>query len=307
MLRIPHNVQLRAASQGPSALKWIDALPDTIALLCDQWQLSVGAALEGGTESLVLPAIQSDGVPAILKIGMPNVCNTANEAYVLQLAAGHGYAALYAQAETHNAILVEQLGSQLAQAQLPVSEQIDVICETLNTAWMPLSDSHGLMTGAEKTDWLANFILQTWSELGEPCTKQTVELARDFCAERKAAHATATCVLVHGDAHEHNLLAANGGGYKFVDPDGLYAEKACDLAVPMRGWAAELLAGDTVQLGIERCQRLADLTEVDPTAIWQWGFMERVSTGLVLLQIGLIDEGRQYLAVADIFAHANTP
>ena len=87
-------------------------------------------------------------------------------------------------------------------------------------------------------------------------------------------------------------------GYKFVDPDGLFAEPAYDLGILMRGWNEELLAGDTLALGRARCAMLAELTGVDGEAIWQWGFIERVSTGLLLTQLGLPD-ARDTLAIAE--------
>ena len=45
------------------------------------------------------------------------------------------------------------------------------------------------------------------------------------------------------------------------------------------------------------------LTSTDERAIWQWGFMERVSTGLLFLQIGMKQVGVQTLAVADIWSN----
>jgi streptomycin 6-kinase len=38
---------------------------------------------------------------------------------------------------------------------------------------------------------------------------------------------------------------------------------------------------------------------MDGAAIWQWAFIERVSTGLFLLRLGHRQEARQYLAAAD--------
>lgn len=115
------------------------------------------------------------------------------------------------------------------------------------------------------------------------------------------AYSPNNSVLVHGDAHADNALLVDGETLrcKFIDPDGLYAEKACDLAVPMRDWSHELLAGDTVRRGRARCELLAELSGVDERAIWQWGFIERVSTGLVMLEIGMKSEGSEALAVAD--------
>jgi streptomycin 6-kinase len=41
------------------------------------------------------------------------------------------------------------------------------------------------------------------------------------------------------------------------------------------------------------------MTGVPADAIWEWGFIERVSTGLYLLQLGVEDEGRAMLSVAE--------
>ena len=36
--------------------------------------------------------------------------------------------------------------------------------------------------------------------------------------------------------------------------------------------------------------------------IWEWGFVERVSTGLLLLKVGAREWGREFLAVAEEWA-----
>jgi streptomycin 6-kinase len=90
-----------------------------------------------------------------------------------------------------------------------------------------------------------------------------------------------------------------GGCFTFVDPDGLFAERACDLAVPMRDWSQELLAGDTLRCARRRCAQLSRLCGVAAQPIWEWGFMERVSTALLALQVGREELGRDMLAVAE--------
>ena len=70
----------------------------------------------------------------------------------------------------------------------------------------------------------------------------------------------------------------------------------------MREWSEELLVGDAAKLGRERCARLARLTGVDPRAIWEWGFVERVSTGLLVTQVGTERLGREMLDVAEAWA-----
>jgi streptomycin 6-kinase len=85
-----------------------------------------------------------------------------------------------------------------------------------------------------------------------------------------------------------------------VDPDGLVGDPAYDLAIPLRDWTVELLAGDTVSLARQWCAQLSDATRVDTRAIWEWAFVERVSTGLVIIRQGEDPEaGRRMLQVAE--------
>ncbi len=303
-LRVPDIVRSRAENLGDQGERWLAGLAAAVEYHERDWSLRLGEVLTGGSESLVVAAVCEDGTDAVLKIGLPGSADLAQEARVYHLAAGRGYARLIQHDSSHNSLLMERLGPPLANRGLSVEENIARICLTLEEAWIPLDSTHELMTGAEKAQWLAEFIGKKWDELARPCNKRTIERALSFAEERKAAHSSKTSVLVHGDAHTLNTLSVThndepgAGRCKFVDPDGLFAERACDLAVPMRSWNPELLAGDTVKLARERCELLSELTAVDSRAIWHWGFIERVSTGLVLKELGQERESVAYLEVA---------
>ena len=60
----------------------------------------------------------------------------------------------------------------------------------------------------------------------------------------------------------------------------------------------ELLDGDPQ----ERARALAARTGLDATAIWEWGAVERVSTGLLGTAIDLQPAAREMLEVADRIA-----
>lgn len=304
-ISLPDRVRQRVLESGEVGKSWIANLDSVVNSLSNEWQLKVKEVLKGGSESLVLKVTLEDSSKAVLKIGLPPDCDCMNEAKVYTLANGCGYPKLLKQSSKHNAILIEQLGESLGESSvtsnLNYSEQIKIICETLKQAWIPLDTAHGLMTGKEKALSLASFIENTWQDFQDVCTISTKSLALDYVTEREAAHKSENCVLVHGDAHSFNTLKAEQG-YKFVDPDGLFAEPEFDLAIPMREGNAELLAGSatqTIELAQKRCEYLAFLTNTNAKAIWQWGFMERVSTGLFLLQLGFKDEGLATLEVAN--------
>jgi len=233
-----------------------------------------------------------------VKIGLPGSADLRIETQVFQIADGRGYAQALAYHDESNAMLMEKLGKPLATEGKSVDDQIVIVCEALTRAWRPLNNASGFITGAEKCRWLAGFVRSHNDLLGQPLSESVITTAIGFAAEREAAFDPDSSYLIHGDAHPYNLLKDGNSGYKYIDPDGLFAERACDLAVPMRDWCEELLEGDTVTLARRRCELLAELTGVDELAIWQWGYVERVSTGLVLKQIGMMAEATAYFDVS---------
>ncbi|MGH3426585.1 MAG: aminoglycoside phosphotransferase family protein, partial [Mycobacteriales bacterium] len=257
----------------------------------------------GGSAGLVVRATNAAGEAVVLKLGSPAHDNFASEVAVLRIAAGRGYANLLNYDAPRRAMLLERLGPILHELSLPIARRIEIICETLRRAWPPVSDPAGLQSGAQKARHLASLVAKWQQQLGEPCSGQVVAQAMAFATDRESAFDPARSVLLHGDAHDHNALQTlDGASFKFVDPDPLFGERAYDIAISMRSWTDELLAGDPVRLGLDRCQQLADLTGEAASAIWQWGFLERVSSGLFLLFLGRFDEGRRMLAVAETWA-----
>lgn len=141
-------------------------------------------------------------------------------------------------------------------------------------------------------------IVTTWEQLGRPCPFEVVHRAVGYCDQRAAAFDPRRAVLVHGDAHGWNTLVAGAAGFKFVDPEGVKSEPAHDLGVPLREYNQPLLAGDTSRLVRDRSDHLAARCDVDPEAVWQWGFIERVSTGLLNRRDFDDDDGTAFLEVA---------
>jgi streptomycin 6-kinase len=215
----------------------------------------------------VAEARTSEGLRSVLKLAIPGLDPTFGELRTLLAAQGRGYGCL-----------LNELG-------LSIDAQIDTIYVTLLQAWAPLPVGARFMNGAEKAGSLANFIAMAWRRLREPCSSHPVDLACRFADDRRRAFDPATAILAHGDAHACNTLVVPGTWprrFKLVDPEGLFIERAYDLGVRMREWGAELLAGDPQVLGQRRCQHLARLSGVAAEAIWQWRFIERTSTGLIL-------------------------
>jgi streptomycin 6-kinase len=285
---------VRNKALAVGAADWLDELPALVADLEREWSIEVGRPYHGGTEAFVAEALLEDGTAAVLKLLIPRPGDEArNEIAVLRLAGGEGCARLLRDDAGRGALLLERLGAALVDLALPLEQQHEILCATAARVWRP-APGCGLPTGAAKGRWLVDFIETSWEELDRPCSERAVEHARACAARRIAAHDDERAVLVHGDVHAWNALRADGG-FKLVDPDGLLAEAEYDLGILMREDPAELLQGDARR----RARWLAERTGLDAEAIWEWGVVERVSTGLLCTRIGLQPVGREMLAVAD--------
>lgn len=308
---LPAIVQRRAQVLGTRGHEWLANLPSDVAALADEWLVELGPVRDGGSEALVIEATMTDGTLAILKIGLPGSESGRREARVLEAANGRGYARLFRNDETHQAMLMERLGPQLNELELSVEQMIRSILATLAEAWKTPVPAGSFVNGAQKATDLSELISELWAALDHPCSKQVIAQALAFAERRRMAWNPANAVLAHGDGHEMNTLLVPGSDpprFKFIDPDGLWVEPAYDLGILMRGMNTPLLEGDALKLGRKRARLLSQLTGVPEQPIWEWGFIERVSTGLHLKQLGLDAASAEFIEVAERWAReSSTP
>lgn len=292
VINLPDVVRNKARLAGASA--WADDLDNLVADLEREWSIAVGRTYDGGTEAFVAEAVLDDGTPAVLKLLVPREGDDAHrEITTLTLVNGEACPELLRADVMRGATLLERLGPSLSDLNVPLLERHEILCGVAQRFWRPAPEC-GLPTGSTKAAWLSEFIVNTWEALNRPCSERTIQYALDCAERRAAAHNDESAVLVHGDVHQWNCLQADVG-YKLVDPDGLLAEAEYDLGILMREDSFALVAGNAH----ERAQWLAPRCNLDATAIWEWGVVERVSTGLLCTQIDLQPVGREMLAAAE--------
>jgi streptomycin 6-kinase len=305
---VPEVVRAKAGD------RWVSDLPGVVAALEEQWGIVVGEPLGGGTSAYVATATSPAG-PAVLKVSVPGV-GFAAEVRTLVAADGRGYVRVLAADLQREAALLEALGPALNRSGLAPEKQLVVLGTLLPQAWtvppdrVASPDSAGSPDRApyDKAAALGRSVSELWERTGGPCRPEVLDRARAYAARRSAAFDPRRCVVVHGDATAANVLrrpaAANvlrsGDGYVLVDPDGFLGDPAYDLGVAVRDWCPELLAAaDPSALLASWCRLLADQTGHDPDAVWEWGYLERVSTGLYALSLGADDLARPLLATAE--------
>jgi streptomycin 6-kinase len=305
-MEIPEKVRRNAALSGESGHIWLADLSQQIAELERSWAIAVGQPMRRGSEAFVAEARTTDGLDAIVKIVVPGIDPMRQEMRILQAAHGVGYARLLRSDEVSNSMLLEKLGPQLSELHLTEDQQIQAISATLCEAWMSPAEGPPFPSGADKAIELAHTIQSQWDPLGRPCSERTIERALSYAERRRRAFNPALSVLAHGDAHQSNTLVAPDSptGFKFVDPDGAFAERAFDLAIMMREWGSVMPRGDVVQLGSHRCNLLAKFTGAEHQPIWEWGLIQCAWNGLSLHRIGLDGPAAVSLAIADAWSAA---
>ena len=296
----------RARALGKKGADWLASLDGLVASLEQKWGVRAGEAMPGGSHAFVAPAEDERGGQYVLKIELPDGDAGAfwQGVEALRLANGHGYAQIYKWDGPARATLLERLGPPLKTLGFAPERQMELLCAALEESWRLPTDGAKLPGPAESIAWFRGFIPASWSSLGGPFPAALRDWALGLLAAREARIDMEPRVLIHGDAHNNNLLRTlDGRGFKLIDPDGAVGEPACDLGVLMREWP-ELYREDPVGAGRHRCALLHRLTGADPAGIWAWGAIQCVSTALVCLQIGEKALARELLHPAEAWRRA---
>ncbi len=286
------------ASLGEVGAAWQEALPTVLTELAERWSLTLGRSLPGGSGSYVVAVRSARGGTAVLKVAVPGPTLDA-EAATLRRAGGRGYARLLAHDPARQALLLEALGASLQHSTLGPADQLRVLADTLAQAWLPAAGHPD--PPLDKAGDLHALVTRLWAEQGAPAQEAVLVTALEF-ARRRAVVDPSEMVVVHGDPHPGNLLSAGTGrsdaGWRFVDPDGFVADRAYDLGVALRDWSSHLV-GSQARGQLEAwCTLLADRSGVDATRIWEWAFLERVSTGLYVGSFGAARVASPFLRTA---------
>jgi streptomycin 6-kinase len=292
MLDVPEEVRNKVIADGNAA--WLDELPSVVESLAQEWSLTIGATLRGGHAALVVEATLAEGTAAVLKVGVPGTRRDLTfEATALRLADGDGCASLLRDDLERDALLLERLGAAIYDVVPDAATRHRMMCDVAARLWRPVGADVDLPTGADKAQQCADLLPRLWEETGRACSEATVEDALGCTERRRRAHDDEHAVLVHGDVHDLNVLQAADGAFKLVDPSGLRAERACDLGTIVR---CNPDTGDDLEA---RTSWIAARTGVDATAIWEWGTIYRVTSGLYSRRIGYQPFGDLLLAEAD--------
>jgi streptomycin 6-kinase len=303
---VPDVVRAKAAVDGDGGAGWVAALPGVVADLEQAWSIRVGHQVLGGASGVVARAVTVAGDPVVVKVAVPDP-GFLEQVRTLREARGGGYVRLLAHDADRRAVLLESLGTPLDRSGLAPEAQLRILCALLRRAWeVPPDDATGADGPVDKARGLHELVTRLWEGLGRPCPEPVVALALQCAERRSAAFDPGRCVVVHGDAAAPNAAAVPAprpgaeGGFVLIDPEPFLGDPAYDLGVAVRDWCPQLISGDAAALVRHYAAVVAEASGAEETAVWEWGYLERVSTGLFGLSFGAEELARPSLRTAEL-------
>jgi len=277
MFIIPDDfMQKASAFHGEEGLAWLKRLP-TILTNCEQrWGLTIAHPFTYQTYAYhyVAPATRSDGQAVAVKVHAPTN-EFPYEAEALRLYDGHGMARLLDYDMDDKVLLLERLLPGTPLLTLEGDEKAtSYAAGVMRKLWRPVPASHAFPSVA---DWGRGYqrLRQHYASGSGPFPAALLAEAESLYTEMNAS--MTEHVLLHGDLHHENILAAEREPWLAIDPKGLVGEPAYETGSLLRNRLPDMhnLAQARSVLA-RRIDILAEALELDHTRIRNWAVAQAV-------------------------------
>lgn len=260
--------------RGPVGAAWLDRLPALVAECAQRWSLAVGPPFANLTYNYVAPAERTDGTRAVLKVGFPDK-ELLTEAEALRFFAGRGAVRLLEDDLGQGVLLVERLepGTPLLSVE-DDETATSIVAGVLRHLWRPVPADHPFPTVAE---WGAGFgrMRDHFDGTTGPLPPALTDGAERLFTELLSSMAEP--VLLHGDLHHDNVLAAARKPWLAIDPKGIVGEPAYDTGAWLRNWLPDLLdAPRPDRILARRIDQFAEELALDRERVRAWGMAQAV-------------------------------
>lgn len=268
---VPDRVRQTASTFGAEGARWLDELPARVAQFERAWSLAAGRAFDtDGCVSWVAPVRLADGSEAVLKISIPHP-EARHEGEALRVIDGQGAVRLLRASEDGFALLLERCVPGTNLWPLGVEEGNAVGAAVLRRLWR---EPPPAATFDQVADLAAGWCESLPRE--GPGAGYDAELIAAAVEQARALAATQPrMVLLHGDFHPGNVLAAAREPWLAIDCKPLVGDPAYDLAqwLGNRCEAAEQ-SPDLVREIRRQIDQMSGLLGLDPARVAGWAFVK---------------------------------
>jgi streptomycin 6-kinase len=215
------------AVYGNSGIEWLRALPHLIGECVERFSICLESPFDSLSFNLVIPGRLADGTEAVLKLGVPGK-ELMTEADALRLYRGSGTVRLFDADPERGILLLER-----AIPGDPICEREDEESSTIIAATIMKRLWHEPPVVAifpSLADWYKGFerLRARFCGTTGPFPTEMVERAERFSSE--LLESSQVEVILHGDLHHLNILAATREPWLVIDPKGVVGDPAFEPA-----------------------------------------------------------------------------
>ena len=253
---------------GAEGSRWLADLPRHIAELEREWGLRVGPAFDkDGAASWVAPAELRDGCEAVLKITFPHD-EARFEAHALRFLDRRSTVGLLGASDDGFSVLLERCRPGTALWSLGEAERTALACRILPRIWREPDAGAPFLP-------LADYVAPWWEDTPRGAAHTGDAVAAAVAQGRTLAAHQPRRVLLHGDFHPGNVLAAQREPWLVIDPKPLVGDPAYDLAQWLYNCARFVIqADDAVAVLRRQVDRFAVELGLDPARIAGWALVK---------------------------------
>lgn len=284
MIQVPQSFRAfgRWQREGEAGIRWLAAVPDIVAELCEQWGLRLDGEPMHGDNGLAVPVLR-DGEPLILKVGWPDHL-VEEQALALRLWDGQGVVRLFEADPAVGALLLERLDDRRCLSDLPLEQAVPIIGMLLRRLAIPAPSDHQNRTTAEVATELHGSLGPRWEAISHPFTSDVLDAAVGL-AERLSTAAPA--VMVDSDLHYAQVLGGWRDPWLVIDPLVLVGDIEYQCAQLL--WTRFDEMSDGAQLRW-RLDALIDAAALDPARARAWTILRAVGYCLWGLAVGFTED-----------------
>jgi len=270
MFSIPDNfAQFMHVLHGKNGHDWLARLPNILATCEQRWHLKLGMPFANQSFHYVIPGVREDGAHVVVKAFSPTG-EFALQTEALHLFDGHGSVRMLDSDPTNEVQLLEHLEPGTLLSTLEDDEKaISIAASVMRQLWQP-APSHSAFPTVQK--WGEGLIrLHHYYGGGTgPFPTWLVEEAETLFAELSTSMTEP--MLLHGDLHQENILAAGHERWLAIDPKGLIGEPAYEIGPLLRNPFPQLLiAPQPGRILARRIDQLSEELGFERARVRGWG------------------------------------
>jgi len=281
---------------GDAGQAWVDSLPGLVAEAARRWDVVLDPPFEPMSYNFVASATSADGSRVVLKALLPETVRRTEPA-MLALCDGRGMVRLLEHEPESGIMLLERIEPGMPLLEMADDEEATrIAARVMRRFWSEPPPVHPFPTVA---DWLLRAFERHRREYGGsgPLKQDLFERAEVLSSELLAS--PAGTVVLHGDLHHWNILAATREPWLAIDPQGVVGEPAFEVGAWLRNPMPNI--PETSVLA-RRIAVLAEELDIERDRLTAWGAVNAVLSALWSAENGGTNWGPAITCAERLFA-----